>query len=612
MKGIFVQILEIDLQKRVTRIIPWDEPKIGSGLLGALLLNAYSDLDHKTPSVVCGGAIGGFPAVGLGVSYIVGLSAQSGDIAECKVEGRLASTLRHLNCAAIVLRGSSSSLICLKIDANLRTSFINVENLIDKNVKESNMWFKNSFGQDFLTATIGISGTAGLAYSSIVFDDGFPTASGGLGSDWGKRNLKMVCLEVGNLSPNRIAKKISDDYLFRVPQNPLTLSELNSPGMGVWPVSPRLPGYLGAHNFSEDVSVGTKSFDPIQTADFIDDSTNMCIGCPQNCLKKFAVVSDSNNSNFLHQQALVIWYSQLGMTDLAGAIDFNTSCHEAGVEHGSMGTMLAFLAESSTRIEFGDHINALKLLTEWQTNPDSFPGRTGSLLKATSLFNRKYMMHIKGSPIPPWDPRGAQGLGLIMAINPSGPRYDVVEHDIDFDPTNWPDFTRASVLESTVKYGMAYEGYPAHSLSEEKVHATLNLWNLWSAMDALGVCTYAGPPTRELSEQNILELYVALTSDQLSFDDFIFLGKLRLHAQQIFNTKNGFTESRNTLPRRFFNEPVKSGPAQGVRVNYTQFVKAKTMIYQENNWSDKAVPQNGTAVALEFARLLSVVNTQIC
>jgi hypothetical protein len=42
------------------------------------------------------------------------------------------------------------------------------------------------------------------------------------------------------------------------------------------------------------------------------------------------------------------------------------------------------------------------------------------------------------------------------------------------------------------------------------------------AMDAIGVCTYAGPPTRELSEQNILDLYIALTSDQLSFDEFIF------------------------------------------------------------------------------------------
>jgi aldehyde:ferredoxin oxidoreductase len=190
--------------------------------------------------------------------------------------------------------------------------------------------------------------------------------------------------------------------------------------MGVWPVSPRLPGYLGAHNFSQAVSAGTKNFDPIQTTNFIDDNTNMCVGCPQNCLKKFSAVSNGENSNFLHQQALVIWYSQLGMTDLDGAMHFNSSCHETGVEHGSMGTMLAFLAESSTKIEFGDHVKALNLLAEWQTKPHTFPGGTGNLLKATSIFNRKYLMHVKATPLPPWDPRGAQGLGLIMAINPFG------------------------------------------------------------------------------------------------------------------------------------------------------------------------------------------------
>jgi aldehyde:ferredoxin oxidoreductase len=158
---------------------------------------------------------------------------------------------------------------------------------------------------------------------------------------------------------------------------------------------------------------------------------------------------------------------------------------------------------------------------------------------------------------------------------------------------------------------MAKEGFSAHSLSEEKVYATLNLWNLWSAMDAIGVCTYAGPPTRELSEQNILDLYVALTSDQLSFDEFIFLGKLRIHAQQIFNIKNGFSESRNILPKRFFFEPVKDGPAKGVQIDYAQFVKAKKIIYQENQWSDKAIPKRDTAVALEFARLLTLVNMKI-
>jgi aldehyde:ferredoxin oxidoreductase len=33
-----------------------------------------------------------------------------------------------------------------------------------------------------------------------------------------------------------------------------------------------------------------------------------------------------------------------------------------------------------------------------------------------------------------FDPRGNQGLALAYAVHPLGPRYDAVEHDIDFDP----------------------------------------------------------------------------------------------------------------------------------------------------------------------------------
>jgi hypothetical protein len=40
-------------------------------------------------------------------------------------------------------------------------------------------------------------------------------------------------------------------------------------------------------------------------------------------------------------------------------------------------------------------------------------------------------------------------------------------------------------------------------------------------------------------------------------------------------------------------------------------VKAKKIIYQENQWSDKAIPKRDTAVALEFARLLTLVNMKI-
>jgi aldehyde:ferredoxin oxidoreductase len=292
-------------------------------------------------------------------------------------------------------------------------------------------------------------------------------------------------------------------------------------------------------------------------------------------------------------------------------MSFNESCHVAGIEHSSAGNMLAFLAQTSKDMEFGNSKSALKLLNSWQTNPKTFPGRTGKLLDATTAENSSAMMQVKGIPLPPWDVRGAQGLGLIMAINPSGPRYDVVEHDIDFDLINYPAFTRQSTLNISKKYGIPSSGFSSDNLGASKVLAMLSLWHLWSAMDSLGVCTYAGPPTRELTESHILDLYQSITSSSLDLDKFLFLGKLRIEAQQSFNSKIKVSEKLNTLPQLFFDQPIKSGPSAGKKIDRQEFEDAKQLVYEASGWSNRGVPVGKSMVSKEYLRLKNLIKVRI-
>lgn len=57
--------------------------------------------------------------------------------------------------------------------------------------------------------------------------------------------------------------------------------------------------------------------------------------------------------------------------------------------------------------------------------------------RATRVFGPmtgRFALYCKGIEMPVFDPRGNQGLALAFAVHPLGPRYDAVEHDIDFDP----------------------------------------------------------------------------------------------------------------------------------------------------------------------------------
>ena len=128
-------ILVIDLLNRTSSSFDWELSEVGTGLLGALLLDVFHYMDGESPIVIAGGAISGFPAVGLAVAYIVGHSPQSGGIVESKIEGRLASSLRYLNLAAIVIRNASPSRVAIQIRMGLIIDFIEVDNLFGHNIK---------------------------------------------------------------------------------------------------------------------------------------------------------------------------------------------------------------------------------------------------------------------------------------------------------------------------------------------------------------------------------------------------------------------------------------------------------------------------------------------
>ena len=102
-----------------------------------------------------------------------------------------------------------------------------------------------------------------------------------------------------------------------------------------------------------------------------------------------------------------------------------------------------------------------------------------------------YAMHSKGLEMVSFDPRASAGQGLAYAVSPLGPRYDVVEHDIDFDPVDGHPYAIAAMRA----YGLR-GALPMTALDTAKVRNTAVLVAAWSGLDALNVCLYAGPPVR--------------------------------------------------------------------------------------------------------------------
>jgi aldehyde:ferredoxin oxidoreductase len=225
-------------------------------------------------------------------------------------------------------------------------------------------------------------------------------------------------------------------------------------------------------------------------------------------------------------------------------------------------------------------------------------------LQLTSHFNQ-----IKGMAIPPWDGRGNQGLFLAMALNPSGPRYDVIEHDIDFDP-NW---AWSRHVEFGEEYGIPKGGLPLGTLDDRRKASILSLWLLWSALDSLGICIYAAPPTRELRSEDILELIFAITGSQIEMNDLFAIGLKRLLIQREINNQLGVSIESDSLPDIFFEVPIKSSSAKldGAIIDRKQFNYMKSEIIKALYWNEDGGVDETTSEWKECKEIITYIQSRI-
>lgn len=511
--------------------------------------------------VISKGILGGKNGVGLSDAMISAVSPQSGGLIESKIQGKLANALNSISVDAIAITGSSKSLTGVEITDR---GFLEFNFPKAKKLKGLSVWEtidKVQRENTLTTLTISKFGEKQVLSSSVVCDYGFATSQGGLGAVFGRMNLKYLSISgTTDSSVNPGVKQVTDKYISGLESNPLTKSEHDAPGFGVWANS-SLVGYMAGNNFGQDLPQVVENFNPSAFVPYLkDDGANSCPGCPQQCLKSYLVQDGPVDGGRQHQLSVTALLSQYGEGDVEKLIEFNSYCHEIGVEHTYIAALLA-----------QEKINSMKSVKKMVNKVAAKRLKSG--------FNQ-----IKGMAIPPWDGRGNQGLFLAMALNPSGPRYDVIEHDIDFDP-GW---AWSRHVEFGKEFGIPEGGLPLGTLDKRREKSIGDLWLLWSALDALGVCIYAAPPTRELQSSDIFDLIKSITGVQTNLDKLFELGLARLAIQRDINNRLGVDPKSDTLPDIFFEQPIKSSGARlnGAVIDRNEFLFMRSAIIKRLQWKE--------------------------
>ena len=536
--------------------------------------------------VISKGVLGGKNGVGLSDAIISAISPQSGGLIESKIQGRLANALASIGVDAIALTNKAKSLTGIELTDR---GFLEFNFPRAKELKGFSVWKTlNKIKKENTLTSLAISkfGEKQALGASVVSDYGFATSQGGVGAVFGRMNIKYLTIAgVAQQSVTPGVKQVTDKYIAGLDSNPLTKSEHDAPGFGIW-ANKSLVGYMAGKNFGRDLPKVVENFEPKSFLPYLkDDGASSCPGCPQQCLKSYLVNDGPIDGGRQHQLSITALLSQYGENDVEKLIEFNSYCHEVGVEHIYMAALL-----------IQEKIKSKKSIAKMVNKV--------AKKKLKSGFNQ-----IKGMAIPPWDGRGNQGLFLAMALNPSGPRYDVIEHDIDFDP----DWVWSRHVEFGAEYGIPKGGLPLGTLDKRREDSIVDLWLLWSALDSLGICIYAAPPTRELQSADILALVKAVTGAEISMDELFELGLVRLLIQRDMNHRLGVNPKSDDLPDLFFDKPIKSSGAKldGAVINRAEFIEMKSAVIKRLQWSESGGVDQASKIWQECERSIVAVRSRI-
>ena len=536
--------------------------------------------------VISKGVLGGKNGVGLSDAIISAISPQSGGLIESKIQGRLANALASIGVDAIALTNKAKSLTGIELTDR---GFLEFDFPRAKELKGFSVWKTlNKIKKENTLTSLAISkfGEKQALGASVVSDYGFATSQGGVGAVFGRMNIKYLTIAgVAQQSVTPGVKQVTDKYIAGLDSNPLTKSEHDAPGFGIW-ANKSLVGYMAGKNFGRDLPKVVENFEPKSFLPYLkDDGASSCPGCPQQCLKSYLVNDGPIDGGRQHQLSITALLSQYGENDVEKLIEFNSYCHEVGVEHIYMAALL-----------IQEKIKSKKSIAKMVNKV--------AKKKLKSGFNQ-----IKGMAIPPWDGRGNQGLFLAMALNPSGPRYDVIEHDIDFDP----DWVWSRHVEFGAEYGIPKGGLPLGTLDKRREESIVDLWLLWSALDSLGICIYAAPPTRELQSADILALVKAVTGAEISMDELFELGLARLLIQRDMNHRLGVNPKSDDLPDLFFDKPIKSSGAKldGAVINRAEFIEMKSAVIKRLQWSESGGVDQASKIWQECERSIVAVRSRI-
>jgi aldehyde:ferredoxin oxidoreductase len=457
---------------------------------------------------------------------------------------------------------------------------------------------------------IGPGGEKLVRYACLINMSNRANGRTGMGAVMGSKNLKAIAVR-GKKKPAVADQKALTEIARWGAEN---FSESEIYGMGQHGTAEVLAsqqedGGLPTRNWASGVFGEWEAIDGTTMSDTILKERDTCYACVVRC-KRVVEITEGPYQVDPHYggpeyETLATFGSYCGISDLAAVSLANQLCNMYGLDTITTGAMVAWAMDcfehglitatdtGGIELRFGN-AEAMVKMTEMIAKREGF----GDLLaegmaQAAAKIGpgaEALVTAVKGNPLPAHMPQVKRSLALIYAANPYGADHQSHEHDPSY--SDYPD--------RMAELGLL-NPQPSKVLNAEKVRYAVYTQQIYSLLNAIGVCQFVwGPSWHLYGPSQLVDMVRAVTGWNVSLWELMKAGERSLNMMRAFNAREGFTSAEDKLPPKLF-QPLTGGPSDGIAVTEEEMAAALPTYYAMCGWDTEGRPTRAKLEELGIA-----------
>ena len=564
--GIMGKILWVDLSQKKIEEKPFPEEYlkryIGGDGLGARILYdevppGVAPLDPEAVLVFSAGPLAGTPVQG-GCNYsVIALSPVTGfTIFNGHSNGFLAPKLKRAGYDAIVIKGKAETPVFLWIH-NGKVEIRDATALWGKDTWETEDMIKKEVGESKVScASIGLAGENLVKMAAIVNDRSHLVARGGLGAVMGSKNLKAIAALGSMKVPLAEEDKFMElarewrreNMTSKAAQN---LSKYGTASMltDIYPI-----GDYPIKNWTTGV---LEDWERLSGQYMVDTMFKRHITC-WGCTLAHCKLLELKDGAFAGEECEMPEYemtaamgANIGVSDPTVAAKGAEKLDKYGLDGLGTSNVISFLMEcyekglitkkdvEGLELNFGNYEAAFELIDKIANRRGIGKILADGPVKAAEWIGKgseKFVVQVKGMPLPMHDHRSRWGYALQYAVGSAGPAHE------------------GGFATFRDQIPLSVEG-------QAELVKKAQQWRCF--LNTLGICHFG---TIGVTRSLILKTLSAATGVTFSLEDSQEIALRLINLRRGFNIRHGLVPEDDTLPYRYLHDPVPDGGAKGSTV----------------------------------------------